>query len=309
MTMRDLCFVEEIDRGAYGVVNLFVDVDTGKRRFAVKKTDTGGREQSKKVAEGEAKVLAKMRHFNIVRMFSHEHRGNSHYIIQEHLANGTLHRFIGLAKNNADRAGNRVHMAHYWLAQLADGIRYMHLKGFAHCDVKPKNLLISSNGALRIADFGLSVQYRKGGSATADALKMFTHRRGSQPYMAPEVYAQDGSLYEGPPTDVWSCGIVLFELLTGKRPWMTPAPVSKRFVDFAATGTSEPLRKCLEESGGGDSYSCRSTSVLLLRMLDREPRLRLSAREVVNHEALSECNDVSFMMGVNRRVKAVLGCA
>ncbi|KAL9417331.1 hypothetical protein AB3S75_040334 [Citrus x aurantiifolia] len=93
--------------------------------------------------------------------------------------------------------------------QLIDAVDYCHNRGVYHRDLKPENLLLDGKGNLKVSDFGLSALQKPGG--------MLTTACGSPWYVAPELLASKG--YEEAAADIWSCGVILFELLAGYLPF------------------------------------------------------------------------------------------
>ena len=96
--------------------------------------------------------------------------------------------------------------------QIISGIEYIHKLGVVHRDLKPENLLLDHNNCIKIVDFGLSNLYNQG-----ERLKTAC---GSPCYAAPEMIA--GKKYGGTQIDTWSCGIILFALVSGYLPFEDP---------------------------------------------------------------------------------------
>lgn len=130
-------------------------------------------------------------------------------------------------------------IAHFYFVQLMNAVGYMHAKGVAHRDIKPENLLVSGEGNLKLADFGLAALFMKGGVE-----RLCNTVCGSPPYIAPEIVkgqrtkrldlSDDG--YAPNISDIWSCGVVLFVLLVGNTPWDEPTARSYEFNEYLQTG-------------------------------------------------------------------------
>jgi serine/threonine-protein kinase CHEK1 len=114
-------------------------------------------------------------------------------------------------------------VAHLYFTQLINAAGYMHSKGVGHRDIKPENVLLSADGDLKLADFGMATLFEYQGKR-----KLAVTMCGSPPYIAPEVLScsrQDntrGTGYCAALADIWSCGVVLFVLLAGNTPWSKP---------------------------------------------------------------------------------------
>lgn len=177
----------------------------------------------------------------------HKHLGKHAHIIQC-LANGEDQFWHWIAMELADGGdlfdkieadeGVGEDIAHVYFHQLIDALGYMHSKGIAHRDIKPENVLLSADGDLKIADFGLAALFIKDGN------KRLCHTVcGSPPYIAPEIVSgrrskrkdllDDG--YEANICDIWSCGVVLFVLLVGNTPWEEPTMRSDEFREYVET--------------------------------------------------------------------------
>lgn len=121
-------------------------------------------------------------------------------------------------------------VAHFYFTQLVSAISWCHGKGVAHRDIKPENMLLSGEGDLKLADFGLATKFLNEKTNERKTCAMVC---GSPPYIAPEILAvghrnqkrkegQDKIGYNPQVADVWSCAIVLFVLLVGNTPWDSP---------------------------------------------------------------------------------------
>lgn len=178
-------------------------------------------------------------HPNIIEWFAAGEDATWKWIAMEYASGGDL-----FDKIEAD-VGVSEDIAHLYFSQLISGVSYMHSKGVGHRDIKPENILLSGNGDLKIADFGLATLFEYQG-----ARKLSTTMCGSPPYIAPEVIscarnvdtkirAPKGSGYAADLVDIWSCGVVLFVLLVGNTPWDEPTSSSWEFNEFVTnSGTS-----------------------------------------------------------------------
>ena len=163
-------------------------------------------------------------------------------------------------------------IAQFYFRQLVNAIKYMHEEcGVAHRDIKPENVLLDKNGNLKLADFGLASRFRR-----KDGTKRVAKdRRGSYPYMAPEILASDTPLYHADFTDIWSIGILVFVLLTGEIPWELPTAEDDNFVNFTRNNGNLNL---------GPWAKIQFNELNLLRkILQRDPNKRISLKQLQRH--------------------------
>lgn len=169
------------------------------------------------------------KHHNIVQFYATGEDAVWTWIAMELAEGGDL-----FDKIEADE-GVGQDIAHLYFTQLISAVGYVHSRGVAHRDIKPENILLSDEGNLKLADFGLAVLYMY-----ENQKKKCQTVCGSPPYMAPEVVPRDGFTgqktqpYEGNLVDIWSCGVVLFVLLVGNTPWDEPTKASEEFSAFLA---------------------------------------------------------------------------
>ena len=176
-------------------------------------------------------------------------------------------------------------IAHLYFTQLISAVGYMHSKGVGHRDIKPENILLSAEGNLKIADFGLSTLFSHKGIR-----KICKTSCGSPPYTAPEVVTCDtgmgkklGHGYYGDLVDIWSCGVVLFVLLVGNTPWEEPLERSYEFNEYVKTN-GRP---------GDDLWGNLPAETLsLLRGIMRvDPQTRFSLEDVRRHPWFTRKNE------------------
>ncbi|KAK2867765.1 hypothetical protein FQN49_003497 [Arthroderma sp. PD_2] len=209
-------------------------------------------------------------HQNIIQFFSTGENDIWRWIAMELAEGGDL-----FDKIEADE-GVGEDIAHVYFSQLVSALGFMHSRGVGHRDIKPENILLSVDGNLKIADFGLATLFEYGGK-----LKMNTTLCGSPPYIAPEVIRcssrghSKGEGYRADIADTWSCGIVLFVLLVGNTPWDSPTEESYEFCDYVKSN-SRPS----DELWNG----IPSTALSLLRgMLKLDVTSRFSVEDIRRH--------------------------
>jgi len=151
----------------------------------------------------EAKAAAKLQHRNIVTVFEFAEENNQPHIVMEFLRGTPLNsRMEDLPPLTLDDKLDIV-------AQLCNGLGYAHSQGVVHRDVKPANVFLLEDGTVKLLDFGIAKLATSNLTRQGDVV-------GSAPYMSPEQVA--GTAVDGR-SDVWSTGVLLFELLTGRKPF------------------------------------------------------------------------------------------
>jgi serine/threonine protein kinase len=170
----------------------------------------------------EAKSLAKLTHPNIVGIIDYGEYEGSPYLVMPYLQGGTLKQYLGTPMS--------IEKAASLLEPVADALAFAHQKGIVHRDVKPANILITEGGKPMLTDFGIARLLESGDGATLTGTGMGV---GTPEYMSPEQAM--GREVDGR-TDIYSLGIVLFELVTGRKPYTADTPMA-----VVLKQTTEPL--------------------------------------------------------------------
>jgi len=168
--------------------------------------------------EREASAVARLNHPNIVTVHSLDEHGGILFITMELIEGATLSAALPAHGFPLERLLQLT-------VQLVDALSAAHGLGIVHRDLKPANIMITRDDAVKVLDFGLSrlAVDESGGKDTTDSLTIDGHLVGTAPYMSPEQI-------EGRPADVrsdlFSLGIVMFEMATGQRPFSGRTPLA-----------------------------------------------------------------------------------
>jgi eukaryotic-like serine/threonine-protein kinase len=170
----------------------------------------------------EARAVARLSHPNIVTVIDRGDDSGRQYIVFEHVDGENLKEFV--QRSGRLPVGRAVELA----LAVADGLAFAHQQGLVHRDVKPQNVLLSREGEVKVTDFGIarSLEVERGVTQTGTVL-------GTGEYLAPE---QASGKPVSPATDVYSLGVVLWEMLAGQVPFD-----GENFVAVALRHVNEPL--------------------------------------------------------------------
>jgi WD40 repeat protein len=207
----DHTILHKLGAGGMGLVYL-AEQTNPPRKVALKLLASPDRHETAQRFRIEAEAIACLQHPHIVEIFEvGEHEGRP-FLVLEYLEGGSLsERLAHQTMGPAEAAG--------LIQTLARAIHFAHCQGFIHRDLKPGNVLFSRDGVAKIADFGLALAVTR----PAD----LTHSRqvlGTPAYMAPEQ-ALGNRVRVGPATDVYALGVILYECLTGRRPFPGESPL------------------------------------------------------------------------------------
>jgi serine/threonine protein kinase len=207
--------------------------------------------------EQEVRILQAVSHPNIVQLTEVIYTADLILVMMEHCSGGDLLQMIEVRGRLDDAQIRGV------LADVLSGLAYLHERHIFHRDIKPENILIDASGIAKIADFGLSR------FMSHDALLQTPC--GSISYCAPEIL--QGREYDGCLADVWSLGIVVFAMCSGRLPW---ASATEAEIEAQVSHGGIGLPPIMSAVIGG----------LLRQMLQPDPARRPTVAQLLAQESL-----------------------
>ncbi|KAG2314331.1 hypothetical protein Bca52824_017453 [Brassica carinata] len=264
-------FGRTLGEGNSAKVKLATDTVSGQS-FAVKIIDKSrtSRLNVPFQIKREIRTLKVLKHPNIVRLHEVLASKTKIYMVLECVTGGDLFDRIVSKGKLSETNGRKM------FQQLIDGISFCHNKGIFHRDLKLENVLLDANGHIKITDFGLSAvsqHFREDGLLHTTC--------GSPNYVAPEVLANKG--YDGAASDIWSCGVILYVILTGCLP-------------FDDTNIAVLCRKIFKGDPPIPRWLSPGAKTMIKRMLDPNPVTRITvtgikANDWFRHDYSPSCCD------------------
>lgn len=228
------------------------------KEIAIKKVSLSHSKKIKKLLKREIECMKDLDHPNIVKLIEVIEDSKYIYIILEYCKVGDLSKFL-------NKRSLKERIAKVFLRQIAQGLFYLRQHNIVHRDLKPHNILLTEQYTLKITDFGLSKFVYK--------QQMFETLCGTPLYMAPEILNYNKYTDKA---DLWSIGVILYEMLTGKTPYEV-------FSIYALVKQIEgkpilyPHKKYPISKIAND---------LLFSLLEKNPNNRISWDDFFNHEWL-----------------------
>ncbi|KAL6933527.1 hypothetical protein ACO0R3_001299 [Hanseniaspora guilliermondii] len=278
---------ETIGFGSSGKVRLAIHERTGQQA-AVKivskslfmahqnttSTVAGGNEDKDFLPYGierEIIIMKLLNHPNVLRLYDVWETETDLFMVLEYVEKGELFKLLVERGPLTEREAVR------FFRQIIIGISYCHALGIAHRDLKPENLLLDHKSNIKIADFGMAALETKD--------KLLETSCGSPHYASPEIVS--GLPYQGFESDVWSCGVILYALLTGVLPF---------------DEENGDIRQILLKVQAGRFYMPENISKeaqdLLSRILTVDPKQRIGTRDILKHPLLKKYPSIKDSMSI-----------
>ncbi|CAF1113345.1 unnamed protein product [Rotaria sordida] len=261
----------EIGRGSYGIVSLYVT--RTKRMIAVKEIKLDEDDSERLCGDfkwvQEVYILRALDHPYVVKFYGISIENSRLVkIFTEYVPNGTVDNMLklfGPFPNNVLQKYTR---------QIVEGVAYLHDEGVIHRDIKGKNVMLDKYGNIKLIDFGCAIRLMENPN-TNSVEQIFGSLEGTLYWMAPEIITKTG---HGEKADIWSIGCTLYEMATGKPPWLSEDNFYAVLI-IIAQGT---------KPSGDLPERCSPEAQNFFRLcLTRDPTLRPSASDLLSHTFLN----------------------
>ncbi len=248
--------LEKLGEGGMGVVYKAQDLKLD-RFVAIKflPAHLSASEENKARFVQEAKATAALNHPNILNVYEIDEQDHGIFFVMEFLEGRTLRSHISSLKSST---GIPYTQAIEWTMQIANGLHTAHQKNIVHRDIKPENIMVTNNGQLKIMDFGIA-KLKSGSGLTRTGTSL-----GTFSYMSPE---QAQGMPADHRSDIWSLGVVLYEMLTTDLPFKAEHEAALLYL---IVNEDPPLTSAM------DKKIPRHVDPLVMKMLAKNPDHRFS---------------------------------
>lgn len=230
-----------------------------KKVVAIKEISLDTLNKYEKIIKKETQIMKKLNHPNIVKLYDTIIDSNTEnvYLVMEYFSRGDFSKFL-------KKRPLKEKYALKYLKQISDAMKYLLDNKIIHRDLKPQNILVSETGTIKISDFGFARYF--------DNDVMIQTICGSPLYMAPEIIKNKKYDYK---SDLWSIGIILYEMLVGVPP-------------FKARNIYELIRVLENDTFKMPKNISEKCKNLLLGLLNKDPDKRISWEDFFNNPLIND---------------------
>lgn len=223
---------------------------------------SGKKEREIQGLRQEIDILKTLRHKNIIEMLDAFETPSDFCVVTE-FAQGELFEILESDTSLSEEVVQTI------AKQLVGALNYLHSNRIIHRDMKPQNILIAADGTVKLCDFGFA-------RAMSQDTFVLTSIKGTPLYMAPELVQEKPYT---PAVDIWSMGVILFELFVGKPPFYT-------------TSIYKLIKQIVNESPSYPSAMSNTFKDFLQGVLEKDPNKRLGWPELLSHPFVADTRDV-----------------
>lgn len=268
-------FSTKLGTGGYGTVKLGLHKASCQKRAIKTIPKSLISEDMRKKSEffNEIDILRTTDHPNIVKLYEFYEDEENYHLVLEYITGGELFDYIVRSKHLSEA------IAASFMKQIFSAVAYCHKNNIVHRDLKPENLLLDKEGpdaTLKVIDFGTS--------AIFDHKQRLSHKYGTAYYIAPEILTKK---YDEK-CDIWSCGVILYIILSGKPPFY--GKNDKEILNSVMAGH-------YSIQGAEWARISPEAKSLIVQMLKFNPQERISAEEALRHpwiRGLADLNKVEI---------------
>nr|XP_030124661.3 serine/threonine-protein kinase PAK 5 isoform X2 [Taeniopygia guttata]XP_041571291.1 serine/threonine-protein kinase PAK 5 isoform X2 [Taeniopygia guttata] len=262
----------KIGEGSTGIVCIATEKHSGKQ-VAVKKMDLR-KQQRRELLFNEVVIMRDYHHENVVDMYNSYLVGDELWVVMEFLEGGALTDIVTHTRMNEEQIATVC-------VSVLRALSYLHHQGVIHRDIKSDSILLTSDGRIKLSDFGFCAQVSKEVPRRKSLV-------GTPYWMAPEVISR---LPYGTEVDIWSLGIMVIEMIDGEPPYFNEPPL-------------QAMRRIRDNLPPRVKDMHKVSSVLrgfLDSMLVREPSQRATAQELLRHPFLKLAGPPSCIVPLMRQ--------